>query len=232
MTEGREGKRALKRHLLEIIRSDDWEERLVELDTLPPVQVINIFISFFCDTDEEIKWRVVTATGSMVSRRATEDMESARVIMRRLMWTLNCESGGIGWGAPEAMGEIMYRNDVLAREFARILVSYAIPASDNFLELPALQRGVLWGLGRLSQAHPELIQDVTTVLPFYLSSDDASLRGLGAWLTGAMKETELAGVLKTLVDDEAYMDIYRDGTMQKRQVRDMAREALTIMEAR
>ena len=232
MTEGRQGKRALKRQLLEIVRSDDWKKRLEELDEVPSVQAINILISFFCDTDEATKWRAVTATGVLVSQLAERDMESARVIMRRLMWMLNSESGGIGWGTPEAMGEIMHSHDALAREFARILVSYAIPSSDNFLELPALQRGVLWGLGRLSHRHPDLVQDILTALPFFLASDDATLRGLAAWAAGAAKGKELEGVLKTLLDDESELHIYRDGALEKRQVRDMARDALTVMAAR
>ena len=45
--------------------------------------------------------------GVVVAGLAEHDMESARVVMRRLMWNLNDESGGIGWSSPEAMGEIM-----------------------------------------------------------------------------------------------------------------------------
>jgi len=40
--------------------------------------------------------------------------------MRRLMWNLNDESGGIGWGNPEAMGEILACHEALANEYAPI----------------------------------------------------------------------------------------------------------------
>jgi len=43
----------------------------------------------------------------VISNLTEKEMESARVIMRRLMWSLNDESGDIGWGAPEAMAEII-----------------------------------------------------------------------------------------------------------------------------
>ncbi|MEA3417440.1 MAG: hypothetical protein U9R02_15080 [Thermodesulfobacteriota bacterium] len=59
--------------------------------------------------------------GVVVSNLADHDMESARVIMRRLIWNLNDESGGIGWGSPEAMGEIMARNNRLALPFTHKL---------------------------------------------------------------------------------------------------------------
>ena len=60
--------------------------------------------------------------GALVFSLAEQDMESARVVMRRLMWNLNDESGGIGWGSPEAMGEIMARHSGLAEEYSKISV--------------------------------------------------------------------------------------------------------------
>ncbi len=231
MTEGRRNKRVLKQQVLQIIRSDNWDSRLEELNSLPTLQVINTLISLFCDTNEEIKWRVITATGIVVSRLADEDIESARIIMRRLMWNLNSESGGIGWGTPEAMGEIMACHDVLAKEFAQILVSYAIPEGDNFLEFPALQQGVLWGLGRLSQVHPELVHDAVAALPFFLASEDATVRGLGAWVAGIVKARELRGDIEKLIDDATEIHIYLDGILQKREVKEIAGEALAHIEA-
>ncbi len=96
--------------------------------------------------------------GMVVSNLADHDIESARVVMRRLMWNLNDESGGIGWGSPEAMGEIMARHSRLAQEFASILVSYINP-DKNYIEHEILQRGVLWGIGRLAYERPEFVKD-------------------------------------------------------------------------
>jgi len=67
-------------------------------------------------------------------------MESARVIMRRLMWSLNDESGGIGWGAPEAMGEIMARHEQLTKEYSAILGSY-IREDGKFSRTPRASAG-------------------------------------------------------------------------------------------
>ncbi len=66
--------------------------------------------------------------GRVAADLADRDMESARVVVRRLMWNLNDESGGIGWGSPEAMGEIMACHEGLAEEYSCILISfYAYP---------------------------------------------------------------------------------------------------------
>jgi hypothetical protein len=101
-------------------------------------------------------------------------MESARVVMRRLMWNLNDESGGIGWGSPEAMGEITAGHGRLADEFAGILISYINPAG-NFLEHELLQRGSLWGVGRLAHARPLLARPAVPFLPAFFESPDPYL---------------------------------------------------------
>ena len=55
--------------------------------------------------------------GALGSRMGQKNMEKARIVMRRIMWNLNDESGGIGWGSPEAMGEILCQSPELALEF-------------------------------------------------------------------------------------------------------------------
>ena len=106
---GRDGLRgrSLKQKVLELLKSEDLGRAIDQLCRLSPRHAVNPLFSFLYHRDEQIKWRAVNAMGAIVSKLADEDMESARVIIRRLMWNLNDESGGIGWGSPEAMGEIL-----------------------------------------------------------------------------------------------------------------------------
>lgn len=120
-----------------------------ELLEIPPSKSINPLFSFIQNTDEEIKWRAVRAMGKVVALMASENLESARVVMRRLMWSLNDESGGIGWGAPEAMGEIMAQDKRLRDEYYKILLSY-IDEDGNYLEHEPLRKGAIWALERIS----------------------------------------------------------------------------------
>lgn len=198
---------------------------LEEIRLIPAKQVVNPLFSFFYNTDELVKWRAITAMGAVVSRLAHEDLESARVIMRRLMWNLNDESGGIGWGSPEAMGEIMARHEGLAKEYAGILISY-INASGNFLENEMLQRGVLWGLGRLAHARPELVREAAAYLIPFMRSTDAVHRGLAVWLAGAIPSDVTKSLLKHLVFDEAKISIFINVTFVERTVGQLAAEAL------
>jgi hypothetical protein len=194
--------RQLKKETLEFLSHKDFENGLEKIIQLPARQVVNPLFSFFYNSNELIKWRAVTAMGVVVSNLADHDMESARVIMRRLIWNLNDESGGIGWGSPEAMGEIMAGHDRLAEEYHNILISYIMP-DGNYIEHEILQRGVLWGIGRLAHARPQLVEDSVLFLLPYMESEDANLRGLAAWTAGLFDSNTTRMLLKRLENDQA-----------------------------
>jgi hypothetical protein len=164
--------------------------------------------------------------GSAVSTLAETDMESARNIIRRLMWNLNDESGGIGWGSVEAMGDILAKNKNLALEYWPVLLSYA-REDGNFQEHVLMQRGVLWAIGRFCQAWPELVADtaIEHIMPF-LEAEDAHVRGLGAYITGYLKSDESIPRLEKLKADENIIQIYYKEKYSDIRVKDLAEEAL------
>lgn len=223
--EARRSGRDLKRKVLALLRSDNFDQSLGELRQFPARQVINPLFSFLLSSEDQIRWRAITAMGSVVARLAKENMESARVIMRRLMWSLNDESGGIGWGAPEAIGEIIASHEGLAKEYAFVLISY-VRKDGNFLEYEPLQRGAVWGIGRVAQARPDLVQDAVPHLITHLESTDASLRGLAAWTLGLLGAEAARPRLEALFGDEAEISLYMYDSLMVRCVADLAKEAL------
>jgi hypothetical protein len=171
----------LRRKVRKLLGSGDLEQVLRELRKIPQRKAINPLISVFYDSDPELRSKAISAFGQVVADLANEDIEAARVVMRRLMWMLNDESGGIGWGAPEAMAEAMACHPRLAEEYVRILLSY-IREDGNFIEYEPLRRGALWGIRRLAQVYPEMLIELDTakyILP-YLEADDPSSRELSA----------------------------------------------------
>lgn len=220
------GNRQLKKEILALLKNEAFEKSLEEICLMPAREVVNPLFSFFYNKEELVKWRAVAAMGAVVARLAQQDLESARIVMRRLMWNLNDESGGIGWGSPEAMGEIMARHDGLAKEYACILVSY-INEAGNFLEHEMLQRGVLWGLGRLAHARPELVRDAAAYLLLFMQSKDAVHRGLAAWVAGAIPSEITESLLKHLTADEARINIFINMNVEERTVGQLAVEALS-----
>ena len=175
--------RQLKKQITLLLQSQDLDQVLAAITQLPARQTISPLFSLLYHGQEAIRWRAVSAIGVVVAQLAAEDPSAARVCMRRLMWQLNDESGGIGWGSPEAMGEIMAVNAALANEYANILISYIDP-DGNYLEHEMLQRGVLWGIGRFAHEKPEFIENAVPMLLPFLKADDNTLRGLAGWTCG------------------------------------------------
>jgi len=149
--------RKLKQYVYELLCMEDETKGLEEILKLESSKVVNSLFTFIQHGDETIKQRAVRAIGMVAADLASQNMESARIVMRRLMWSLNDESGGIGWGAPEAMGEIMARNETLAREYLNILLSYVDPKG-NYLEYEPLRKGAVQAIKRLALARPDLIK--------------------------------------------------------------------------
>lgn len=212
--------RQLKRQVLALLQTDPFDPALKTLAGFTPRRVVNPLISFFLNPAPRVRWRAIMAMGVVVAALAEKEMESARVVMRRLTWSLNDESGGIGWGAPEAMGEIMAQSAPMAREYACILLSFINPKG-NYLEHEGLQRGVLWGIGRLAHARPQYVQSATPLLIPYLTGTDPALRGLAAWVAGAPGLDRPIGIRQSLAQDPHRVEIYINGCLQKIPIRDL-----------
>lgn len=219
------GNRQLKQEIFGLLSAPDQRKSLACLKAMPARQAVNPLFSFLYHVDPLIKWRAVSAMGVVVSHLADVDMESSRVVMRRFIWNLNDESGGIGWGSPEAMGDITARHHMLAGEYHRILVSYINP-DGNYLEHAALQKGLLWGLARLAHARPELAVDAGPFLLPHLKSADAEQRGLAALTAGAIQERSALSILKDMTVDRAEFMLYWDLVFSRMPVGVLAEKAL------
>ncbi len=209
------GRRVGKR-VVELLENGDRAgfDRL--LDEVEPVQLVSPLVSSLYSPDLPFRWEAVLAFGKVADALVRQAPESGRIVMRRLMWSLNDESGGIGWGAPEAMAEAMAGNSMLAGEYCRILLSY-IREDGNYLEYLPLRRGALWGMMRFARFRPELFQEIDAakwVLP-YLYSEDAESRALAALSLGYSRESRLAGRLEALVDDNAPVLLFINESLQE-----------------
>jgi hypothetical protein len=149
----------IKREVLNCLEQDDFEKNLEDIHKFPPMKVVNALFSFLVTTNQTIKKHTVLAMGEVVSRLAEDDIESARIVMRRLMLSVTEESGGIGWNTPEAMGEIMARSEQLAIEYHNILISYTV-GGGNDLDFEGLRESVITGLKRLVEVHPNMVKEV------------------------------------------------------------------------
>jgi hypothetical protein len=172
------GRGEIRRRLDELIAADA-EQSMAGLLDLPRRPVIKTLLAELMTGNEKVKDRLAAAVGRVVAALAEEDLEAARDLMRRQIWNLNDDSGACALGAPEAMAEIMANNDVMAREFAHVLVSFITPGG-LYLDNDQLRRGAVWGIGRLAMKHPELLADAVPLLARMIDGPDPELKNLAA----------------------------------------------------
>jgi hypothetical protein len=217
----------LKQYLQTRMQAENFNDTLLAILDLPARKVVNPLISFFCSQDALLRWRSVSALGAVVARLADENRESARVVMRRLMWSLNDESGGIGWGAPEAMGEITARHAGMADEYGHILLSY-LAEDGNYLEHEVLQRGALWGCGRLAHARPERVKPAAGRLFPFLASADPYHRGYAAWALRPLALAERPEAWGVCLKDPSRIPFYAGGIIYECTVAELAAGNLPV----
>ncbi|NLZ16670.1 MAG: HEAT repeat domain-containing protein [Desulfobulbaceae bacterium] len=229
-------RRQRKQTLLELIGRKDLslEEVFTRLAAYQAQDVINALFPALCRTEEYLRWRAVSCMGKSVARLADENLEAARVVMRRFLWSLNDESGGIGWGAPESMAESMAQHGPLAQEYAHMLISYMREDGDelyqdgNYLEHPLLQRGLLWGVARLSSCRPQILLEQNAgpdLLPYFLF-DDAEIRALACIAAGNLRLDAAKEALTRLAVDDATVNLYIQDSFIATTVGELAQAAL------
>lgn len=216
-------RRQVKKEIFKLLDQYEPSELTEKLIDFPQTHVINALFMALCDVSERVRWHAVSCFGEIVSTMAKENVESARIIMRRFLWTLNDESGGIGWGAPEAMAEIMCKSDVLRGEYIHMLISYMQEDGDelfqdgNYLELPLIQRGLLWGIGILCHRFPEEMRQrgLGVDIEKYLASDDKQVRRLALWALVGLGVSYTSDFVKPFLADNNSLPLFIDGTFRE-----------------
>ncbi len=222
--------RTVKKAVFDILGSNEWEDRLAELDNYPPEKVIGPLFSALCNSDPLIRWHAITGFGPVMVTLTAQAPERARVVMRRFIWNLNDESGGIGWGAPEAMGEIMACEPKMAKEFYPVLLHYIFDRDgkpDSFLEHMPLRRGAFWGIGRLLESRPELAVKALPLLVRQLErEDDPEIIGLAVHALGFINDMNVKSVIARFSKDSRQIQIYKDRKLQFTTIGELARASL------
>jgi len=172
--------RQLRKELQQVLLTSDQKTALEFVEEYSLEQLTGPVFSQFYNPVELVKFRSISLLGKAAARTEPLSAERVRILMRKLMWYVNEESGGMGWGVPEAMGEVMGNCERMGLEFGSILVSYLDP-DGNFLEHESLQRGVLWGIGTLvEKVVPYDENALLELITPFLGSEDAVKRGFAA----------------------------------------------------
>lgn len=175
-------------------------------------QVIKYLFRFLYSKDELLRHRAIEGLGMLCNIIALENPEKVRDILRRLWWSINEESGGIGWSAPEAMAEIIQYHPDLYSDFGPIIVS--------FLDEELLRRSTLWAAGTIGSVRPDLIEHAIPAIIGFLNDADPVLRGFAA--RALANSNNGLDKLELLKNDHAQVEAYENGMLIKKTVSQLA----------
>jgi hypothetical protein len=227
-------RRQLKQDVVSLLQKSSLDEIFQKLACYQDHSLINPLFIALCHPDEKVRWHAVCSFGWLVPAITEKNPEAGRIVMRRFLWSLNDESGGIGWGVPEAMAEIMCRSALLRNEYLHMLISYMredgqeLFQDGNYLELPMLQRGLLWGIGRLCQDHrQEMIErQIVNDVSAYLESSDLHVIGLAIRCLGLLGVGTGLDRIRRFQSCNEELHLFLNNEIQEISVAELVRRAL------
>ncbi len=108
---------------------------------------------------EPLLSRSAQMLGYTIAKIYEENKEKARIIIRRMIWQMNEESGNIGWGIPLAFAYSLIHSKGLTEEYHRILISYIRDrnADSNYCDFAPLRIQCFNAVEILLDTYPEYI---------------------------------------------------------------------------
>jgi hypothetical protein len=184
---------------------------------------LRTLLSLTFDGQELIRWRAVEAVGAVAVDQARLDLDRVREFLRRLLWLMNDESGGLSRLSPEMIGEILVNVPSLIEEYGPLLLS--------FLQEEPFERGSHLAIWRVAGIRPELFKKFIAQLRQSLGHPDPAIRAFAAAGIMTIDSTQSETLAGQLGKDEAGFELYEftNGEMQQTTV---ARMVTRIAHAR
>lgn len=188
-------------------------------------RVLGSLLSLTFDADPQIGWRAVEAMGVAAARIADVEPGPVREHLRRLVWLLSEESGGICWRAPEAMAEIIRHCPALFADYVPIVIHLLLETAEE--DLRHFRAGILWAIGRLGASGDDYAPEVLPAIIAALDHPDSQVRGMSVWCLARLGQTGVLAGRSDLRTDGGAVDLYEDGVLMRTSVGRLSRRALS-----
>jgi hypothetical protein len=174
-------------------------------------KVLSVLVRLAYDKETLVGWRAIVATGRVASVVIRNDYEFLRETVRKLLWSLTDESGGIGWSAPELLGEIVSAD---LKRFSDIV---PMIAEVFCIEEAVFRPGVLYAFRRIAESDPKIISPYQNLILRGLSEQDPVARIHALELVRALGERtdpenleSITNKVKNMLQDHAEAWLYRN----------------------
>jgi hypothetical protein len=176
-------------------------------------QAAMLLQSLLFEPDELLGWRAVEALGRVAAAGGRRDPERPREMLRRTLWLMTDESGGLLWRGAEVLGAVLAWVPVLCGEFLEILAS--------FLEEEPFRVGARWGLWRVAAVRPGAVAALAAPLSRCSADPDPAVRGHAALALAAAAGPGAAAAFQGDPAELLVFD-YRCGALRPTTVRQAA----------
>ena len=191
-------------------------------------KVLSVLVRLAYHKDTIVGWRAILAIGRISAIFVRSNAAYLRETIRKLLWSLSDESGGIGWSAPEILGEIVTAD---TKKMADVI---PLIAEVYTIEEKVFRPGVMYALKRIAETDPDAISDYQDLIVDGFSDDNPLTRAYALQLVDLLSgRTELrdseamkAGILR-LTSDKSEVWIYQDDGFLGIEVGDIASKVAT-----
>jgi HEAT repeat protein len=194
-------------------------------------KIVSLLVRLAFDKETLVGWRAIKAVGLIAREIVATDVEFLRETCRKLLWSLSDESGGIGWAAPELLGEIVSSDP---KRFADIV---PLIAQVYDVEEDVFRSGVLYALSLIGEKAPELVLRHADVVLKGLSEANPlarvfalqALLPLLPFLGGSFLD-EVKNAVQKLASDTAETWVYEGDNFITVDVGQEARDVIKLMD--
>lgn len=216
-------KQSMKQSVLSALEANDLDA--IERFALSGRKILSMLVRLAYDKETLVGRRAIVATGRVASVFIRNNNEFLRETTRRLLWSLTDESGGIGWSAPELIGEIVSAGP---EEFSDVV---PIIAEVFSIEETVFRPGVLYAFKRIAESRPDMVIPYKDIILRGLSEGSPEtrihalelIRTLGERIDPAMLNV-MANKVKNMMQDRAEAWIYTNGRFTNIEVGSTAAE--------
>jgi len=142
--------------------------------------ILSLLTASTYDEDIKLSDHAIEAAGLAARVIAGRDPEYVRNYLLRLFWLVNDESGGIGWRAPELIGEILHYCPQYSQFFPMLVSLLDLEEEDA----PRFRAGTLQAIGRVAQVEKDAMLPALSRVQAFASGDksaDEDLKEKAMW---------------------------------------------------
>ncbi len=200
----------MKQAVTAALETEDYETVLTL--ALKSRKMLSVLVRFAYDKETLIGWRAINAIGKVASVFVRSNYDFLRETIRKLLWSLSDESGGIGWAAPEILGEIVSADPKKMSDIIPLITEV------YYIEEKVFRPGVLYALKRIAEVSPEAVVPFQQVVLDGLCDEEPLARVYALDLVRLLytyilpdNMERIGNSIRDLLQDRSEAWIYRNG---------------------